>query len=176
MQIWWLQFVPPQIVLLKTRLPISPGFQHSIYPAIDSQCKRANLTPAPNPPQQRRFIALLCRNVPDLLGCARLEQPQGHFALGLGTDLLRGPEDTGKQQLFSSVSPGSPPKPEQLNQRIIAPLWELFLQRALCLSMRILLQDPAASPPSSCFGDQNKTMERGMYKATGTHFHSGNCY
>lgn len=110
MQILWLQFVPPQIVLLKTRLPISPGFQHSIYSAIDSRRKRANLTLAPNPPQQRRFIALLCRNVPDLLGCARLEQPQGHFALGLGTDPPGGPEDTAKQQLLFA-SPGIPPKP-----------------------------------------------------------------
>ena len=90
MQILWLQFVPPKIVLLKTCLRISPGFQHSIYLAIDLQRKRANITPAPNPPQQRRFIALLCRNVPDLLGGrgrAWLEQPQGQFALGRGTDL-----------------------------------------------------------------------------------------
>lgn len=43
MQIWWLQFVPPKIVLLKSCLPISPGFQHCIYSAIDSRRREQTL-------------------------------------------------------------------------------------------------------------------------------------
>lgn len=59
MQILWLQFVPPKIVLLKTRLWVSPGFQHSIYLAIDLQRKRANITLAPQSPSAKIYCIIM---------------------------------------------------------------------------------------------------------------------